>query len=299
MINYNAAPAVMTDLLESRRADEMKQGKFKLLMAFLIGIFLIAAGVSVFFVVCKYVFGIKFSNLDNRSVSTGSVFLFFCVILPLYALTRRLWKRMCGTGEKVKKAAAEGDPAAQYLVGAQYLHGYGVSVDYREAERWLSLAANSCNSDAQNDLGVCLVRGSETEENSAKAFEWFEKAAENGFREALYNQGVLYLTGRGTDLNPENGAKCFEQAARLGHLPSLYNLGACYFHGKGVPLAKTEAVDWFRKAADQKYLPAMVAMAHCSQRGEGMKASKLESAKWRMKIANHPDSVNFTFGIDD
>ncbi len=291
MADFRREPALQTDFLKSQRAYELKKGNFKLFIAYIIGIVLIVSAIVFYLMMTSGPFGKRLTNPEGV--------LFFGVLIPLYILTRKIWNLMCGASRKINAAAALGDPAAQYLVGAQYLHGFGISADRGQAVSWFTKAAESGNSDAQNDLGVCLAEGLGTEQNIEKAGEWFQKAAENRHPEAVYNRGILRLGGGGAESNPEEAVKFFEQGASLGHLPSLYNLAACYYFGKGVPEDQSKAFELFHQAADRKMIEAMSALMYCYQHGKGVKASRLKAAKWNMKIANHKDSINYIYGIKD
>lgn len=50
--------------------------------------------------------------------------------------------------------ARQGNAVAQYNLGKMYLQGRGVAQDYKEAVRWLRLAAEQGDMGAQADLGA-------------------------------------------------------------------------------------------------------------------------------------------------
>ena len=51
-----------------------------------------------------------------------------------------------------QKAAIQGHPNAQYLLGLMYRYGWGVPVDYAEAKEWMKIAAENGNPDAKKSL---------------------------------------------------------------------------------------------------------------------------------------------------
>ncbi|MDA1306902.1 MAG: sel1 repeat family protein, partial [Acidobacteria bacterium] len=61
-----------------------------------------------------------------------------------------------------RKAADQGDAAAQYNLGAMYFKGEGVPQDYVEAHKWRNLAASRATGDEQKKYA-------ETRDATAKA----------------------------------------------------------------------------------------------------------------------------------
>ena len=55
--------------------------------------------------------------------------------------------------DSVSKDAEQGDAIAQFNLGDMYYNGEGVSVDYQEAMKWYSKAAEQGLADAQSSLG--------------------------------------------------------------------------------------------------------------------------------------------------
>ena len=58
-----------------------------------------------------------------------------------------------------RKAADQGDAAAQSNLGVMYANGQGVPQDYAEAVQWYRKAADQGDADAQNNLGVMYDKG--------------------------------------------------------------------------------------------------------------------------------------------
>ena len=67
--------------------------------------------------------------------------------------------------------AQQGNPIAQFNLGAMYSNGEGVAQDYKEA------------------------------------FKWYQLAAEQGVAQAQYNLGVMYSKGRGVPQDDQEAAK--------------------------------------------------------------------------------------------
>jgi hypothetical protein len=56
------------------------------------------------------------------------------------------------------KAAARGDPDAQYVLGAMIYEGIGVNQDVRAAADWLKRAAMQGNEDSQRYLEILCIK---------------------------------------------------------------------------------------------------------------------------------------------
>ncbi len=79
------------------------------------------------------------------------------------------------------KAANQGDPFAQYIVGLNYFHGEGSEENTGEAIKWFSKAAEQGEPHAQFEMGQLCEYGA-NDLNSAK--DWYSKAAKQGHKEA-------------------------------------------------------------------------------------------------------------------
>ena len=75
-----------------------------------------------------------------------------------------------------KERAENGDPEAQYYLGRVY-HGNGVPEDDKEAVKWYRKAAEQGNAAAQWLLGYAYDYGKGVPEDSKEAAKWYLKAA--------------------------------------------------------------------------------------------------------------------------
>ncbi|MFD1705028.1 tetratricopeptide repeat protein [Methylopila henanensis] len=71
-----------------------------------------------------------------------------------------------------------GDPDAQYNLARMYLDGQSVKKDVRQAARWLGLAANKGQREAQAVLGHLLFNGVEVPRQAARGLMWLTLAKE-------------------------------------------------------------------------------------------------------------------------
>ena len=150
-----------------------------------------------------------------------------------------------------RKAAEQGDAAAQCGLGFSYAIGQGVSQNFTEAVKWFRKSAEQGNADAQFYLGVSYAQGQGVPQDYAEAVKWCRKAAEQGHALAQNKLGYCYKNGQGVPQDYAEAVKWYRKAAEQGLADAQCNLAFCYDEGQGVPQNYTEAVKWYRKAAEQ------------------------------------------------
>jgi tetratricopeptide (TPR) repeat protein len=79
-----------------------------------------------------------------------------------------------------RKAADQGNAAAQENIGWLYHNGWGVAQDYAEAMRWYRKAADQGNAAAQENIGWLYQDGKGVTQDYAEAMLWYRKAADQG-----------------------------------------------------------------------------------------------------------------------
>ncbi len=115
---------------------------------------------------------------------------------------------------ELQKAAAKGDPAAQFYLARLYeAGGAGLGKDVAQARRWT------------------------------------EKAAQNGDPAAMYNLASYMYAGDGGAKDASGAAAWFRRAAEHGVVNGQYNLAQLYEKGYGVPQSNAEAYKWYLVAA--------------------------------------------------
>ncbi len=91
----------------------------------------------------------------------------------------------------LRKLAEQGDPAAQFALGARYATGEDVKQDYSEAVRWFSLAADQGHILAQATLGAYYWAGRGVPPDMSKAYFWSALAQAGGDQASKYRVAVL------------------------------------------------------------------------------------------------------------
>jgi putative methionine-R-sulfoxide reductase with GAF domain len=93
--------------------------------------------------------------------------------------------------ENMRKLAEQGDPAAQFSVGARYATGEDVPQDYAEAVRWFSMAAEQGHIVSQATLGAYYWAGRGVPPDLVKAYFWSVLAQAGGDEASKYRVSVL------------------------------------------------------------------------------------------------------------
>ncbi len=189
-----------------------------------------------------------------------------------------------------RKAAEQGNAAAQFLLGACYYKGIGVDQDKQEAFKWFRLAAEQESAQAQCNLGVCYENGIGVDKDEKEAVKWYRLAAEQGYARAQYNLGVCYEKGIGVGEDKKEAVKWYRLAAEQGHARAQCNLGVCYDKGIGVDEDKKEAIKWFRLAAKQGRARAKCNLGVYYANGFGVEKEEKEAIKWLRSAAEQGDA---------
>jgi TPR repeat protein len=95
-----------------------------------------------------------------------------------------------------RKLAEQGDPVAQFTMGAKYATGKEVKQDYGEAVKWFSKAADQGHIVAQAMLGAYYMAGRGVPQDFSKAYFWSALARAGGDEASKYR--VAFLTSRMT-----------------------------------------------------------------------------------------------------
>ncbi|HSI41725.1 MAG TPA: hypothetical protein VLA00_14375 [Xanthobacteraceae bacterium] len=152
----------------------------------------------------------------------------------------------------LRAAAAAGDAAALYEVGARFAEGRGASSDVGRAADWFERAlARGCIPAAYR-LGALLEKGAEDlPRDVARARTLYVQAAEAGNVRSMHNLAVLLAEGIDGRSGYTEAATWFRRAAERGVRDSQYNLGVLYARGLGIGTNLSESWKWFALAAAQ------------------------------------------------
>ena len=177
-----------------------------------------------------------------------------------------------------------------------YFGRNGIAQDYAAAVKWYRKAAEQGNAAAQFSLGWMYAKGFGVAQDDTESGKWWRKAAEQGDANAQSNLGWMYQNGHGVVKDDAEAVKWFRKAAERGNATGQSNLGWMYANGFGVAQDYAEAVKWYRKAAEQGDEDAEEALkclgngANRSAAGSGRKRQAEEQA-WKEADRNRPGAV--------
>ncbi len=149
----------------------------------------------------------------------------------------------------LRLAAANGNPSAEFEVGARLAEGKGPSQDFKAAARWYQRSASRGFAQAQYRLGTLYERGLGVPADLARAGVWYRRAAEQGNITAMHNFAVLSAGSGGAAPDYTTAARWFLEAAERGLADSQFNLAVLHENGLGVPKDAQLAYKWFELAA--------------------------------------------------
>lgn len=148
----------------------------------------------------------------------------------------------------LRLAAANGDPSAEFEVGARLAEGKGTTKNFSDAAKWYQRAASKGLPQAQYRLGTLYERGLGLETDVARATSWYTSAAEQGNIKAMHNLAVLSANQKTGSPDYVTAAHWFREAADRGLADSQFNLAVLYENGLGVEQDLKQAFVWISLA---------------------------------------------------
>jgi len=183
-----------------------------------------------------------------------------------------------------KQAANQGHVLAQYTLGVHYKNYLSVVAEYPgnahemdqesetfydnayydktiidnwrdEACRWLLLAADNGNLDAQLELAIAYADGELFQQDyveAARRFHIVETSVQSSDIQLQFKIGKAYKIGKGTPKDILEAVKWLKKAALNGHINSQIELANIYKIGKGIKKDLIEAYAYFDLASETK-----------------------------------------------
>jgi TPR repeat protein len=224
--------------------------------------------------------------------------------------------------EQLRETAECADIAAQLEIARCYLRGYGVALNLKEANRYLVMAANLGNSEAQFRHSLLQYRYKRDE---AKIIRFLRLAADQGnvhaqllLSRVMPGQGgrdhylematqsgntiACLLTGINLQKTDAISAVKFLKLAADGGSRTAQLLYAVAVHSGngGVPVDLTQANEYYRMAAEQGDLKAACNLAFDLQRGDGCAENIDEANRWYRMSAEggYPNAqANYAYNL--
>ncbi|WP_022722043.1 tetratricopeptide repeat protein [Rhodopseudomonas sp. B29] len=154
-------------------------------------------------------------------------------------------------GAALRQAALKGDATAAYEVAMRFGEGRNVPVNFEEAAKWYTRAAQAGVIPAIFRLGTLNEKGLGMKRDTDAARRYYTQAADRGSAKAMHNLAVLEADGGSRGANYKAAADWFRKAAERGVADSQFNLGILYARGIGVEQNLAESYKWFSLAAAQ------------------------------------------------
>ena len=152
-------------------------------------------------------------------------------------------------GKNLLARAQDGDLAAQCRVAEAFMKAE-TKRGYQRALPWLRRAAAAGEPWAEFHLGLIYHYGLAGRCDRRRAALWYERAAAQGFDSAQLNLGVILANRPGRYRDLPRAIRLYRLAARKGRANAAYNLGLYYSEGRGVPKSIAQARRWYQLAAD-------------------------------------------------
>ena len=176
-----------------------------------------------------------------------------------------------------------------------YDSGEVTKQDQAESFKWLRMAAEHGNADAQFSFGKCYKFGAFVDCDETEAEKWFDKAekgflnaVERGDTEAAFKLANFYMFRD----NEQNTIRYYEKAVEQGHTKAMIGLCNCYLSGYGVEMDRDKSVNLIRKAAELGDAEAQGILGRVYLKGlpgSSVEADLAEFVKWCRKGAEGGD----------
>ena len=206
-----------------------------------------------------------------------------------------------------RKAAENGDHAAQFNLGVMYANGDGVEKNEAESKRWYQKAAAGGDEKAKKMLELIEERDAlirkrdEVQHNTTSALlafknaQWFDgfRLAQNADKnnaDIQYFIGFCHLYGYGGAAHNEfEAAKWIGRSAKQNHLAAQASLGGMYLEGKGVGVNVNEGIRLIRNAADGGNALGMRLLGLAYDNGIGVPKDDAQAVRYMIKAEEAGD----------
>jgi len=230
-------------------------------------------------------------------------------------------KRYVSAVIKLKKAAEQGHPKAQFYLADCFMNGRGIRMDEALGNEWARKAGEQGinESTVRDSLEMLLEKAGDGDAYARYQLgrqitkhyylskpdykndrKWLSKAAKQGYAPAQYTIAECYTfianqkdySGNRRKLK-EKAFALYSEAADLGHAGALFALGECYRKGEGVRQNRRKALSLFRQALEAGFREPMClfTIGLCYDHGIGTPRNRKEAARMYQKAIAYGDRV--------
>ncbi|MFZ6653713.1 tetratricopeptide repeat protein [Undibacterium sp. TJN19] len=188
------------------------------------------------------------------------------------------------------RASEKGSAEASYQLASMYDIGKGVHKDIDAANKWYEKAAEQGDPKSQILMGNYYA-GSKNEKDFSRAAYFYEMAATNGDVQAQLKLATMYEQGQGIKKDPEKIASLIQAAADSKNPEAEARLGSFYLLGSnGMEKNEQKAAYWLYRSASQKNVQGQRLLGHIYEHGLASFPVDLnEASKWYAKAAQQGD----------
>jgi TPR repeat protein len=147
--------------------------------------------------------------------------------------------------------ATRGYVKQELELAADYFAGRGVPKDLTQSAYWYRKAADQGNPAAQVYLGYMYTVGMGVPQDKTEAVRWYRRAESAGNAEAEVNLAALYIRGDGIKQDIQEALRLLKSAAEKRDGRADAYLGLASYMGLGGAVDHTAAEAWFRIGAKQ------------------------------------------------
>ena len=167
----------------------------------------------------------------------------------------------------LEKKAQKGDVIAQYELALKYKSGTDTSKQNAGLFiKWLTSAADLGYANAQYDLGLCYLWGSNVPKDDGQAIYWLKKSAHQQYALAQYSLGMYYIENYNPSVSVNEIISFLESAGDNGKSDGFYQLGMMYEDGLLVQKELEKAMEYFTKAISKGNTDAKIRLGLCMLR---------------------------------
>jgi uncharacterized protein len=185
-----------------------------------------------------------------RTLHSRLLFLLFvlCWLYPISAEAEPdATEEHSASVDELQTKAGQGFVNQEMELAADYSVGRGVPKDLSRSAYWYRKAADQGNPAAQLFLGYMYTVGIGVSQDRAEAVKWYRRAASSDETTAKVNLAALYLRGEGVKQDTEEGLRLLKSAAEKGDGRADAYLGLASYLGSGVPVDFAAAESWFKQ----------------------------------------------------
>lgn len=188
----------------------------------------------------------------------------------------------------LQQQAATGDAAAEVTLGQRLMQSED-PVDKTQAVSWFRKAAAQGNTDAEWLLGSAYFGGTGVTRDRSTGMDWMRKSLPGGPADHMWAYGMMdMMYGAGF----ADGAKWIQRSAEAGSTKGMVFWAMLEFHGgqSGVVQNKADAERWLRKSASLGNLDAQTMLGQFDIRGAFGTPDVDAGLQWLTKAANQGSS---------